>query len=521
MIISKSDFSPLMFEEHILPPALRKSKTQSDLQNNDITYANLGCELMKDSRSIQSKYQALKSHLIKFIKDNHDKEKDEKYHKKKNALATKVLTAGTQLHAIYSLFSKEKHHGEKIFSDLHIKKKDLTNELFYCEYLLDTPHKNWNQYKAGNEQISDITVDSIIRFITSETNWYRLFMIRVKRLFTNIMPLIKSINYQWFVYQINRINPILSYVAWLFYVPRLSADLYSLFIHTVPSFWMGEEEKALGFTTRLNMHWGRLWFEILNDAVWLAVGLACCFFLSAGGSILLTAGLYFFDAGMAYANNYFSVKHHKELRDTLSIQMNRLNVLLNQITDSLPKSENSAITESSSYFDGKTVKEELEILEEYQEHINLWINYEQKKLVLSMFVTTMFAISMTIGALPTLLTLGSAMAIACPIISACIVVAVCITQYILSVQIEANMPETNIAQLTDLQEQLNLSHDHKQTKGEASIDEDELYTADSPISANQNSFFGLSPAKLMLRKSLSCPEDLRDLTTGELSNGLI
>ncbi len=323
---------------------------------------------MKDKRSIQSKYQAQKSHLITFIKENQHKEKDNAYRTKKNLLASRVLTIGTQLHAIYSLFSKDKTHGNKIFSDLHIKKKTLTNELFYCEYLLDTPHKKWSDYKEGNEQIGDITVDSVIRFVTSETNWYRLFMIRVKRLFTNIMPLIKSFNYQWFVYQINRINPILSYVAWLFYVPRLTADLYSLFIHSIPGFWMGQEEQSIGFAARLSMHWERLWFEILNDAVWLAVGVACCFFLSAGGSILLTAALYFFDAAMAYANNYFSVKHHVELRHTINRQMNKLDVLLNKIKTNLPN-QIETDQESNTYFDGTVIEEELETLEEYQNHI--------------------------------------------------------------------------------------------------------------------------------------------------------
>lgn len=509
IIIRNTSHSPLVFEEHLLPSILHKSKTVSNFQRNSISSTDLNSELLKESRSILSKYQAAKSQLITFIKQHADKEKDENYARKKNALASKMLTLGTQLHAIYSLFSKDKAHHPKVFSDLHKKKKNLTNELFYCEYLLDTPHKKWRAYKDENEQIDDITVDSVIRSITAETNWYRLFMIRLKRLFTNIMPLIKSLNYQWFVFQINRINPILSYVAWLFYVPRLCANLYSLFIHTVPGFWMNEEQKDIGFETRFAMHWQRLWFEILNDAVWLAVGLACCFFLGTSGSIILTALLYFFDAGMAYVNSYLSVKHHHSLKDAVDEQMSKLNILLDEITNPLPENTNP---DANDQFDGQTVKEELEILTEYQDNINKWIQYEQKRLILSVFVTTMFALSMTIGALPTLITLSAPLAIACPIISALIVVAICIAQYLLSIKIEASMPETNIAQLTDLQIQMAKSKD-KQTELQTMSLENQETPAGSPptVALNDSSFFSASKSK-SLRRCVSCPEDLLELT---------
>tara|TARA_B110000879_G_C11143362_1_gene501324 strand:- start:70 stop:1623 length:1554 start_codon:yes stop_codon:yes gene_type:complete len=496
--IRREDSSPHLFDEYLLPPILHKSKTLLNLASTPVSYALLTNALIKDTPQLQSKYLALKSHLITFIKTNVGSVHDSNYQKKKNALASKVLTTGTQLHAIYNLFYKDPKNNTKVCSDLKIKKKKLTNDLFYCEYLMDSPHPKWEKYKESSDQIQDISIDSIVRFVTAETNWYRLFMIRLKRLFTNIMPLIKSLNYQWFIDEINRINPILSYVAWLFYVPRLTANLYSLILHTLPGFWMEDEEKAISFINRWDMHWGRLWFELLNDAVWLAVGLACCFSLGPTGSTLLTAGLYFFDAAMAFTNNFFSVKHHEELRETLTIQSQKLTALLDGV-----QTDSEIAEQHADSFDGDTIRDELSMLDEYQTHIDLWIEYEQHKLILSMFVTTMFSISMAIGALPTLFALSASLAIACPIVSAGIVISVCITQYILSSKIEASCPESNITQLEKLEVHI--------------IKPEETQAAQSsiPTAKNDNSFFQHAPIakNISMRRSVSCPEDLLDFTS--------
>lgn len=426
-----------------------------------------------------------------------------------------MLNIGELLYKIYNQFdetpsgSKER---EKVFSDLHIKKKNLVRELSYCEFLAGTTQPKWQKYYDATGNINDVTVDSVIRFITAETNWYRLFMIRLKRLFTNIMPLIKSLNYQWFVQEINLINPVLSYVAWLFYVPRLSADLYSLFIHTCPGPWMGEHEKAVPMIERLNLHWERLWFEILNDAVWLAVGLACCFFLSPANSILLTAGLYFFDAGMAYSNNYFSTRHHKKLLASLIVQEKSLEETIKSYTE-----DTSA---QQGVFDFSEMKDELASIQEYKEYVNLWIEYERQKLILSMFVTTMFSISMSIGALPTLFTLGAALTIACPIISAVIVVSVCLIQYAYSEYIiPKTCPQTNILKLKALDTHIkeHEAEHKKRVSAQESLDkepqdslvapsEDIAYQAvrrvNSSNASNDNSFFS------SLKRTDSCPKVL-------------
>lgn len=473
---------------HLVSNTLHDCKT--DTERN--------CALLNDTKSLKFRYQAATSHLISFIDGHKNKSHDQAYFKESKRLAESVLTVGSQLFEVYNLFDTSEPSMAsqgKVFRDLHIKKKTLIIELCYCEFLAGIQAPKWQKYRDATTSINDTTLDSVIRFITAETNWYRLFGIRLKRLFTNFMPLVKSLNYHWFVYEINRVNPVLSYVAWLFYVPRLSADLYSLLIHTVPGPWMGENEKALGFSNNLSMHWERLWFEILNDAVWLAVGLACCFFLSPANSILLTAGLYFFDAGMAFTNHYFSTAHHKKLRDTLETQSKNLYAMLNELS-------------SSKAFEGDEIKDEIASIAEHTRHINLWIDYEQQKLYLSIFVTSMFSISMAIGALPTLFTLSAGLAIACPIISACIVVAVCITQYISSGLIEKQCPSANILKLEALEEHIQ-EHKIQQKKNiMPPVKAVEKQTNDKK-SENTPYFFRRSP----LKHSLSCPEDVRNLVS--------
>lgn len=401
--------------------------------------------LMKKSKSIEMHYKASLSQLINFIKAQATKQ-DKKLainddeNKTREYLAKKVLKNGSKLHVLYDELSGQS-----------IAKKQLIYNLAYCELLTGTSEPKWGYYLDKVKHIKTNSLRSIIRKTTAETNWYRLYAVRLKKMFTTLMPLIKSIFYQRFIHGINSINHILNYVAWIFYTPRLIANLLVLAKHSYPGNWMSQAEKDLGFKNRFNMHWSRLWFEILNDGVWCAVGLACCFILSPPNAILLSAALFFFDLLMAYQRSIINIKQHKELEHNLTSKLTKLNQLLTSITN-------------NSDFKGLAIQHKIDSLIEYKKHVNLWILYEQQKLSLSIQVTSVLAIAMAIGALPTLFSLSASLTILCPILSASTVVAICTYQYIRNCKIDILCPKSNIQELKNIEEQFAKTESQDVTK---------------------------------------------------------
>lgn len=113
-----------------------------------------------------------------------------------------------------------------------------------------------------------------VRDITRDVNVFRLFFIRSKRLLDLIALLDTGSDlYGHFVKTMDRyIDPILIHLAWFFYFPRLSVNLFLLVKHTVPGFWMGEKEKSLLLPTRWDAQMQRRWFDLGNDAPWVLAG---------------------------------------------------------------------------------------------------------------------------------------------------------------------------------------------------------------------------------------------------------
>lgn len=149
-----------------------------------------------------------------------------------------------------------------------------------------------------------LSLSQHVRAATLETNWYRLLFIRCKR----VLDVIEAFEactpgYREFVMQMDKYaNPIIAYLGWCFYLPRLFTNLILLLKHTIPWSSMSEEEKSLGWLTRLSAQIQRRWFELGNDVVWVTVGLINCFLLVGALSpfgTYLTITFYAFDVLMA------------------------------------------------------------------------------------------------------------------------------------------------------------------------------------------------------------------------------
>ena len=145
-----------------------------------------------------------------------------------------------------------------------------------------------------------------IRETTLGYNWHRLFTIRIRRVFITLLPFLQ--NWQKFSNAINFIDwflgPTLNYVAWVFYLPRLTTNLVLLFKHLFPNKWTGmaDKEEQLHWLVRLETQLQRRWFHLGNDTAWFVSGVLSCFVLV--GSLAptgwyLTVAVFLFDVILA------------------------------------------------------------------------------------------------------------------------------------------------------------------------------------------------------------------------------
>lgn len=167
------------------------------------------------------------------------------------------------------------------------------------------------QQKEANEDKSFMPAGSSSQFrrLFVEVNWWRLFLIRIRRV-GDALTLIANTPMGS-----PEINKALSYLGWIFYVPRILVNLYLFTQHVF--FPLTKEEKGLPMSLRLKVQLWRRWAELANDIVWLVVGLINCFILTGLSALGLTAGLYFFDilvAGLRYA---FEMKKQNRIREAI------------------------------------------------------------------------------------------------------------------------------------------------------------------------------------------------------------
>lgn len=165
-----------------------------------------------------------------------------------------------------------------------------------------------------------------IRELTVSSNWPRLFLLRVRRLLLTINPLTVNLpGYRQFINGMEHYtDPVIPYVSWIFFIPRLLTNLCLTAKHVIPGAWMGEHERNLGWQTRFNAQMSRRWFELGNDSVWFTFGLIGCFVLTgvlAPISFYIGVGCQAFDVMLA------SVRAHVELSRLTKIEEKYTNML--------------------------------------------------------------------------------------------------------------------------------------------------------------------------------------------------
>ncbi|KTD12023.1 hypothetical protein Lgra_1481 [Legionella gratiana] len=232
-----------------------------------------------------------------------------------------------------------------------------------------------------------------VRNTTVLLNLYRLLFIRSKRAFDVIATLgTVSESYRNFVRILDKYtDPVLANLAWLFFIPRLSVNVFLLLKHTVPGFWMSEEEKSLGLRVRFNAQMQRRWFELGNDSIWLTAGLVNRFILTgalAPFAVYVSIACFAIDIILSVTRAY--------------IELSRLYDLQKQYKSMLKQTSNSS---------------ELKKIEEHLDAINNQLDFEWLRLGSHMMTTTAIFLSMAValpilGFNPLIITIGAACLVA-------------------------------------------------------------------------------------------------------------
>ena len=170
-------------------------------------------------------------------------------------------------------------------------------------------------------------------------NWFRLIILRSKRLLHNLRPFLMNIkSYAATLDPIDKVaNPILAQLSWIFFTPRLLFNLGFILNRCIPALGMPPEERDLPLSIRLKAALIARWFEIANDLVWMVNGILTCFLFIGGLTtvgIFITVGLYWYDVLLSCIRIHTELNHLCKLRKDM-VMNNEPEELQKQLTAQL------------------------------------------------------------------------------------------------------------------------------------------------------------------------------------------
>lgn len=176
-----------------------------------------------------------------------------------------------------------------------------------------------NHVKDDEETTDSVT--KTIREMTATLNNPRLFGLRLRRFLLMINILAQKLGHT--VGGLEKLDrattPIIPFIGWIFFIPRLVTNLFLMGKHVVPnSRWMDKEEQSLDWRIRLWAQLQRRWFELANDLVWFVGGLVICFALIgklAPAGVFLGLALQAYDLVLAVVRAHVEFTKFKKLKE--------------------------------------------------------------------------------------------------------------------------------------------------------------------------------------------------------------
>lgn len=229
---------------------------------------------------------------------------------------------------------------EQIYCRLDEKSnlEQLRNEQAIFRELLAMRYPQFKSTVSSTEN-PQININQKIRELTSNTNRLKQTFNRMLLILDNIILLEQLVVLREWIEPIElMIDPVLIHLNWIFFVPRLAVNMLLLGKHVISNPWMSEQEYALPWDIRLQVHLmiNRRWIELINDFVWCVGNLISCFFCVGTwrfAEVYFALGLQLFDLLFTCLQ--------------VAIQINRLNTLESEYKDGCA---NGTISVDQGYF---------------------------------------------------------------------------------------------------------------------------------------------------------------------------
>lgn len=259
-----------------------------------------------------------------------------------------------------------------------------------------------------------LSLSQHIRTSIGNNNWYRLLLVRVKRLL-NVIDMIGTGSHvygSFVVYMDQMLNPYLPYLAWGFLLPRLLMNLALTIKHTVPGFWMLDKEASLGWEVRMEAQMQRRWFELGNDSVSVFVGLINCYILTgilAHTVAYISIGLFSYDVVWASLRAY--------------IELGRLYDLQKEYADLIANTKDF---------------EDIQFLFDLQKHVAERINFDEQRFAINVATMVVLLLSMCMF-IPSI-----AVSPLIPLAGAITLVGSTLVSYGMTVELEKERPKEDV-----------------------------------------------------------------------------
>lgn len=197
----------------------------------------------------------------------------------------------------------------------YIDAKEFSDDIkFFKRFLLNFDYN----FADDDPDISTLGFEKNIRNYTLLYNWPRNFVIRSRRFFLSLdLCLTDYITYHKTLLKIEKFSlPIVTYIAWIFFAPRLFVNIFNFLKHTIPGFWMDDKEREIGIQERISAQIPERWFELANDCIWFTGGILNCFLFVgslAVGSFYLLFYLQAYDVVASSIRLYVETRRMQEI----------------------------------------------------------------------------------------------------------------------------------------------------------------------------------------------------------------
>lgn len=405
-------------EELLLPPSLTTLVTE-DKNSPDHDYL-----LVQKRQELELVFAALSMTFIELIKN--ETMPPELF----SPYLSLMIQVAKRLERIYARLMTMPNQGQKWHGEvdkLSQLKKNIDDLNHGLTPIMDLPNDNTKEHRGffiNIVRFSKQFLTSIKQFFISfyhspvqsiknlvrDTNWWRLFFARSKRFINALNDIVKSsFSLRTVSDYLNKLNVTLSYLSFIWYLPRFMLDTAMLSKHLF-AIKITNDEFQLGWYRRLKIQLDELWFTLTNDSLWIGIGVASAFFLSMPVAAAVSVTGFGIDIFLAGIRLY---------------QYQKNNILLQNLDDKIKVLTKQC--ENLQHHDPEWAKKnvDLKLLETQRKSMQAQLAYDKNQLKLSLAVT----IALFAGVVCTSIAVFTPIGPILPFIGAVIILSTCFAQY--------------------------------------------------------------------------------------------